>query len=296
MLSKDLNSKPFLGFVGLGSIGLPIAVNLIKAGFPLRIHTRSRVTETKKELKGAIPCSSPKDVAKGCDVLLICVSDDEAVKAVLFGPQGAASSLKPGKLVIDFSTISPKAAKSFAGKLANKKVTYVDAPVTGGTEGAKAASLTVFLGANEKFLKEIASILTAIASTIHPFGSIGKGQEVKIINQILVAGSYVAVAEAIALGQKLKLPMDQVIEALKKGAASSWALSNRSKSMLNDDYPLGFKLSLHNKDLSIALKTAEELELELPITSKVKELEEELISDGYENEDISVLKRAIKKH
>ena len=295
MTSDNLKSKPCLGFVGLGAIGLPIAVHLLEASFTLKVHTRSRAAETSRDLKGARSCSTSKDAAEGCDVFLICVSDDDAVEEVLFGPQGAERSLKPGNIVIDLSTISPMKARLFAAKLDKKNVTYLDAPVTGGTEGAKAGTLTIFLGGDTESLNKIEPILNAIASSVYPFGTVGKGQEVKAINQILVAGSYAAVAEAIALGEELKLPMDIVVEALQKGAASSWALSNRSQSMLNDTYPLGFKLQLHHKDLSIALKTAEESGLKLPITSKVKELEEELIKEGYKDEDVSVLKRSIKK-
>ncbi|WP_320663946.1 NAD(P)-dependent oxidoreductase [Prochlorococcus sp. MIT 1223] len=292
---NNINSKPCLGFIGLGSIGLPIAANLIRAGFSVKVHTRSRTAENSEELKGAIPCSSPRETAKGCDVLMICVSDENAVEDILFSNLGAESSMKSGDIIIDLSTISPSKARLFAAQLSSKNITYVDAPVTGGTEGAKAGSLTVFLGANEDFLKTIASILSAIADAVYPFGSTGKGQEVKAINQILVAGSYAAVAEAIALGEELKLPMDKVIESLKKGAGSSWALSNRAQSMLQDKYPLGFKLQLHHKDLSIALKTAKDSGLTLPITSKVKELEEVLLKEGYKDKDISVLRRSIKR-
>ncbi|WP_320674135.1 NAD(P)-dependent oxidoreductase [Prochlorococcus sp. MIT 1341] len=295
MTLKNLNTKPCLGFVGLGAIGLPIAANLLRAGFPLKVHTRSRTAERSQELDGAKRCSSPKSAAEGGDFFLICVSDEDAVEEVLFGPEGAESSLRPGQVVIDFSTISPEKARLFAAKLAPKEISYIDAPVTGGTEGAKAGSLTIFLGAENESFKDVGSIFKAIASSVYPFGQVGKGQEVKAINQILVAGSYVAVAEAIALGQELKLPMDIVIKALQKGAASSWALSHRSQSMLKDDYPLGFKLKLHHKDLSIALRTAEELGLNLPITSKVKELEETLIKEGHQDKDISVLKKSITK-
>ena len=295
MTSINVNTKTKLGFIGLGSIGLPIAANLISAGFSLKVHTRSRTAEKNNELRKAQSCSSPKDTAKGCKVLLICVSDDEAVEEVLFGNQGAEGGLKQGSVVIDLSTISPSKAKLFAENLAKKNVTYIDAPVTGGTEGAKAGSLTIFLGANKELLEKIKFILNAIGDSFYPFGKIGKGQEVKAINQILVAGSYAAVAEAIALGEALNLPMNKVIEGLQKGAASSWALTNRSQAMLNDYYPLGFKLQLHHKDLSIALKTAEESGLQLPITSKVKELEEELMEEGYHDEDVSVLRRSIKK-
>ncbi len=295
MTTINLNSQTCLGFVGLGSIGLPIASNLLKASFLLKVHTRSRTAETSKELKGALACASSKEVAEGCDVLLICVTDDDAVEEVLFGPEGAESALKPGKIVIDLSTISPTKAKSFARRLASKNVVYIDAPVTGGTEGAKAGTLTFFVGANEDFLRKITFILKAIGTSFYAFGSVGKGQEVKAINQILVAGSYIAVAEAIALGEALSLPMDMVVDALQKGAASSWALVHRSKSMLKDVYPLGFKLQLHHKDLMIALRTAEESGLLLPITSKVKELEGKLIDEGYKNEDVSVLKRSIQR-
>ncbi|WP_269623460.1 NAD(P)-dependent oxidoreductase [Prochlorococcus marinus] len=294
MYPKDLKEKPTLGFIGLGAIGLPIAANLIRADFPLQVHTRSRKAEKSPELKGAKPCSTPKEVAQGCEVLLICVSDDKAVEEVLFGFHGAESNLTSGKTVIDLSTISPTKAKSFAAKLARKNVKYIDAPVTGGTEGAKKGTLTIFLGTNDDSLKEVSSILQPIGSSFYPFGTVGKGQEVKAINQILVAGSYAAVAEAISLGEALNLPMDIVVEALQKGAASSWALSNRSQSMLQDNYPLGFKLHLHHKDLCIALKTAEDSGLKLPITSNVKELEERLIKEGYKDLDVSVLKRSIK--
>ena len=294
MASKNETAQLCLGFVGLGAIGLPIASNLIGAGFSLQVHTRSRTAETSKSLKGAKACSSPKEAAKECDVFLICVSDEDAVEAVLFGANGAEHSLNPGTIVIDLSTISPRKAKSIAAKLIERNITYFDAPVTGGTEGAIAGTLTIFLGGSNEALNTISSILNSIASKVYPFGAVGKGQEVKAINQILVAGSYAAVAEAIALGQELKLPMNKVVEALQQGAASSWALTNRSQSMIKDRYPLGFKLELHHKDLSIALKIAEDSGLKLPITSKVKELEERLINEGYADEDIAVLKRSIK--
>ena len=295
MTLKVLSRKACLGFVGLGSIGLPIAANLIAQGFSLQVHTRSRLGESDKRLKGSKSCSSPREAAEGSDAFLICVSDDEALETVLFGPEGAEASLKEGAIVIDLSTISPSKAKSCAIRLGKRSITYLDAPVTGGTEGAINGSLTIFLGGDEDSLNSIREILDPIASYIYTFGSVGKGQEVKSINQILVAGSYIAVAEAIALGQKLGLPMEIVVEALQNGAASSWALKHRSRAMLTDKYPLGFKLHLHHKDLCIALKAAEEVGLDLPITTKVREIEKALISKGHENEDIAVLRRSIRE-
>ena len=295
MISNSINSKTTLGFIGLGSIGLPIAANLVKAGFSVKVHTRSREAEKSKDLLGAKRCETPKHASQGSQVLLICVSDHYAVEEVLFGPVGAQNSLTKGSIVIDLSTIIPSKSKEFANKLSLNGVDYIDAPVSGGTEGAKTGTLTIFLGGDSITQKRIEPILNSIASSIYPFGEIGKGQEVKAINQILVAGSFASVAEAIALGEKLQLPMDVVVEALQKGAGNSWALINRAKSMLEDNYPLGFKLHLHHKDLTIAVTTAKNLGLKLPITSKVKELEEKLIKEGYQDQDVSVLKRYIKE-
>ncbi len=284
-----------LGFVGLGAIGLPIAKNLLAAGYNLRVHTRSRTAEKDPGLKGANACSSPRDAAKGCEVFFICVSDDDAVEDVLFGSKGASQSLDKGSLIIDLSTISPSSARSNERTLAKKHIQYIDAPVTGGTEGAINGDLAIFLGCSKQTLGKINPLIKSIATHIYTFGEVGKGQEVKAINQILVAGSYAAVAEAIALGQTLELPMNIVIDALSKGAASSWALANRSKAMLEDQYPLGFKLGLHYKDLLIALKTAEELGLTLEVTKKVKDIEKKLIHNGFSDYDVSVLRRSVAK-
>jgi len=282
-----------ISFIGLGSIGLPIAANLMKAGVKLKVHTRSRKAEKDQRLKGTISCRSPKEVADGCDVLFVCVSDDNAVENILFGRNGALETLQKGSIIIDLSTISPSKSRSIAAEVFNRDVLYIDAPVTGGTEGAIAGKLTIFIGGNEGELSSIKYLLNYISENIYFFDEVGKGQEVKAMNQILVAGTYAAVAEAVAFGQSLDLPMDIVIEALGKGAASSWALLNRSFSMIKDIYPLGFKLSLHHKDLSIAFQSAKELNIDLPITLKVKEIEDQLIEQGFGSEDISVIRRSI---
>ena len=280
-----------LGFVGLGALGLPMAINLHRAGFRLRVHTRSRSAETSPELKGAIRCSSPADTSTGVDVLLLCVSDDAAVEKVLFGLDGAASQLSAGSVVLDCSTIAPATAKRCGERLADQNVHYLDAPVTGGTEGARRGSLTVLVGGASEPLERVRAILKVIGGSIHHFGGVGRGQQVKAVNQVLVAGSYAAVAEAVALGQQLDLPMPQVIDALKTGAAGSWALEHRSTAMLNGSYPLGFRLSLHRKDLEIALDAAKAVQLDLPVTTLVEQLELDLINNGHGDEDVSALHR-----
>jgi 3-hydroxyisobutyrate dehydrogenase-like beta-hydroxyacid dehydrogenase len=280
-----------LGFVGLGALGLPMVINLHRAGFPLRVHTRSRTAETNPELEGAARCSSPADASTGVDVLLLCVSDDAAVENVLFGPDGAASQLSAGSVVLDCSTIAPATAQRCAERLADQSIHYLDAPVTGGTEGAKRGSLTVLVGGSSEPLERVRPILKVIGGSIHHFGGVGRGQQVKAVNQVLVAGSYAAVAEAVALGQRLDLPMPMVVDALKNGAAGSWALEHRSIAMLEGTYPLGFRLSLHRKDLGIALDAAKAVQLNMPVTTLVEQLELDLIKSGHGDEDVSALHR-----
>ena len=298
---EPMNSPAAVAMVGLGALGLPIAVNLRRAGYRLNVHTRSRLAESSAELVDdqgptVTSSSSPKEAVHGCAVLLICVSDDAAVEAVLWGDGGAGYALTPGSLVIDCSTIAPATAAAMAKRLAEQNVHYIDAPVTGGTEGAKAGTLTVLCGGETKALAQARPLLEVIGGSIHHFGSVGSGQQVKAVNQVLVAGSYAAVAEAITLGQHLQLPMEQVVAALIGGAAGSWALQHRSAAMLADQYPLGFKLALHHKDLKIALAAAKEQQLELPLTQLVLEQESKLMHQGLGNADVSALRRCYPAH
>ena len=298
---EPMNSPAAVAMVGLGALGLPMAINLRRAGYRLNVHTRSRLAESSAELVDdqgptVTSSSSPKEAVHGCAVLLICVSDDAAVEAVLWGDGGAGYALTPGSLVIDCSTIAPATAAAMAKRLAEQNVHYIDAPVTGGTEGAKAGTLTVLCGGETKALAQARPLLEVIGGSIHHFGPVGSGQQVKAVNQVLVAGSYAAVAEAITLGQHLQLPMEQVVAALIGGAAGSWALQHRSAAMLADQYPLGFKLALHHKDLKIALAAAQEQQLELPLTQLVLEQESELMHQGLGNADVSALRRCYPAH
>jgi len=290
------NSKklPRIALIGAGAIGNPVAQNLLKGGFDLNINVRKNSYFNHSNLELGRFFSTPKDTAKDCELAIICVTDSKAVEEVIFGKDGLLSSINPGTNIIDLSTISPKSAREISFKLKKQGINYFDAPVTGGTEAALSGDLTIFYGGDRYSCQPFFHILNTIASKIHFFGAIGKGQEVKMLNQILVAGTYASLAEAIAMGEKLDLPMEKVVKALQGGAASSWPLIHRSGSMISDNYPLGFKLSLHNKDLLIALQESLEVGIELPISKVVYELENELISQGYSNSDLSVLKKAIK--
>jgi 3-hydroxyisobutyrate dehydrogenase-like beta-hydroxyacid dehydrogenase len=274
-----------------------MAANLIHAGFPLTLHNRSREREAVL-LAGlandatARRASSPAEAAAGAGILCLCLSDDAAVEAVLLQGEGAAiHGLKPGALVVDFSTIAPATTCRLTEQCAARGVTWLDAPVTGGTEGARAGTLSVLVGGEPRDLQRAQPLLEVVGGRITHLGPVGSGQQAKAVNQVLVAGSYAAVAEAMALGQRLGLPMAELVQALQGGAAGSWALSHRATNMLNSHYPLGFKLSLHRKDLAIALTAAAAAGLELPVSERVAALEDSLIERGHGEEDVSALAR-----
>ena len=287
-----------LAWIGLGAIGTPMALNLLKAGYGLTVHNRTPSRCAALEAAGAEVAPSPAAAARQADVLLICVSDDAAAEAVLLGgsdpavrTEAAAAGLRPGSLVIDCSTIGPATSRRLAAALAERQIGYIDAPVTGGTEGAKAGTLSVLVGGDSQDLERARPLLEVIGSRITHFGPVGAGQEAKAVNQVLVAGSYAAVAEALQLAERLGLDRHQVVEALKGGAAGSWALEHRSAQMINDHYPLGFKLALHRKDLGIALEAAAAQQLELPVTEQVAAMEDALLASGHGDLDVSALAR-----
>jgi 3-hydroxyisobutyrate dehydrogenase-like beta-hydroxyacid dehydrogenase len=289
-----------------------MAANLLLAGYRLRLFNRnpnrcSVVRELAQELAaersaaaeagsrtiaGSAATASPAEAVAGCPVVCLCLSDDQAVRAVLLEqPDAALAALEPGSLVIDFSTIAPATSQALAVQLAQRGVTYIDAPVTGGTEGARAGRLAVLAGGEEAALQRARPLLEVVGGSLSHLGPVGAGQQAKAVNQVLVAGSYAAVAEAVALGRRLGLPMESLLSALGGGAAGSWALQHRSGAMLRGQFPLGFRLSLHRKDLAIALDTAAACDLELPVSAQVAALEDALIARGHGDEDVSALVR-----
>jgi len=280
------SSLPSVAFLGLGCLGQPMAANLLRAGVHLTVHNRTRVKEEALAAEGAQRAATPAAAVAEAEVVMLCLSDDAAVVEVL-----AAAPLRPGALVIDTSTIGPATSRRLAQQLQEQGVAYLDAPVTGGTEGAKAGTLSVLVGGGAADLERARPLLEVIGRSISHFGPVGCGQEAKAVNQVLVAGSYAAVAEALALAQRLGLPQAELVEALRQGAAGSWALEHRSRQMIENTYPLGFRLALHHKDLTIALEAAAGQQLDLPITAQVAAMEAALLDAGHGDEDVSALAR-----
>ena len=283
-----------IGFLGLGTMGAAMAANLARAGFDVTAWNRTPGRAPELDELGVRRGATPADVGAASDVVVICVSDTPDVETVLFGPDGLAHGTRPGSLVIDCSTISPAATRDFAARLKAAGVALVDAPVSGGSEGAQKATLTIFVGGEPADVERARPILGALGKTITHVGPIGSGQAVKAVNQVILAGTYLGVAEGIVLAMKSGLDVEQVVAALGGGAAQSWVLANRSGRMIANDYPLGFKVALHRKDLGIALDLARELGAELPVSSLAADLEAALVEDGHAEDDMSALARSIR--
>ncbi|MBI2777169.1 MAG: NAD(P)-dependent oxidoreductase [Chloroflexi bacterium] len=284
-----------VGFVGLGTMGGAMAANVARAGHAVTAWNRTPGRATDLGALGVVIAGDPAAVAATSDVVVTIVSDTPDVEAVLFGERGVHAGALPGTLVIDMSTIAPSATRTFAARLGAQGVAMLDAPVSGGSEGAQKGTLTIFVGGETADLERARPVLAAMGTTITHVGPIGSGQAVKAVNQVILAGAYLGVAEGIVLALKAGLDVEQVVTALSGGAAQSWVLANRSGRMIANDYPLGFKVALHRKDLGIALQLARETGSALPIAALCEQLEAGLIGRGHADDDISAVARAIRE-
>ena len=284
-----------IGFCGLGTMGQHMAANLRKAGFEVTVWNRTPGRAADLVALGCREAATPAAVGRDADVVVTCVSDTPDVEAVLFGPDGIASGIASGGMVVDCSTVSPDATRRFAARLEEQGIGWVDAPVSGGSEGAKNGTLTIMVGGAPADVERARPVLSAMGKTITHFGPAGSGQAVKAVNQVVISGVYLAVAEGMVLSMKAGLDPQAVVAALGGGVAGSWILANRSAKMVNNVYPLGFKTSLHLKDLGIALDMARTLGASLPVTSLAAQLEAGLVARGYGDEDMSNLARPIRQ-
>jgi 3-hydroxyisobutyrate dehydrogenase len=284
-----------VGFCGLGTMGGAMAANLADAGFPLTVWNRTPGRAAAAVAGGAVEAVGPAAVAAASEVVVICVSDTPDVEAVLFADGGLAAGLNSGSLVIDCSTIAPAASRDFAARLAEMGVGFVDAPVSGGSEGAQRGTLSIMVGGTDRDVARARPVLEAMGSTITHVGPIGAGQATKAVNQVVLAGVYLGVAEGLVLAMKSGLDPARVVEALAGGAAGSWVLQNRSARMIADDYPLGFRLAFHLKDLGIALEQAREVGAALPVAALAAQIEAGLVARGHGDDDNSALARAIRE-
>ena len=284
-----------VAFIGMGTMGAAMALNLLKAGHEVTVHNRTREREEPLAKAGARRAASPQEAAAGAEVVVICVSDTPDVEGVVLGENGVIHSAAAGAVVVDMSTISPSATRRMSAELGQKGVGMLDAPVSGGSEGAQKGTLSIMIGGEAADVEKAMPVLGAMGKNITHVGPSGAGQVTKAINQILIAGTYLSVAEGLSLGLKAGLDMQKVVQAMTGGAADSWVLSYRSGNVIKNEYPLGFRVRLHRKDLGIALEAAKEMGVFMPCSALVAQIENGLMSQGYGDEDVSAVARVIRK-
>jgi 3-hydroxyisobutyrate dehydrogenase len=276
-------------FIGLGAMGLPMARNLAKAGLLNGVWNRSPAAAAALAAETAVDSyQDPETLAANCDLIVLCVSADADVLELV---GRVAGSLRPGSIVVDCSTVSADTARSAAATLAAAGSSFLDCPVSGGVEGARNATLAIMCGGEPAPFERARPVLEAMGKTVVRIGPSGFGQATKATNQIMCAGIIQAVGEAMAFARAEGLPLDRVIDTLGQGAGSSWYFVHRAPYMARGEFPAGFRVRLHKKDLKICQKMAERHGVHLPVVETTLMHYRKLIADGHGDEDISTIFR-----
>ncbi|MBB2199463.1 MAG: 2-hydroxy-3-oxopropionate reductase [Gluconacetobacter sp.] len=283
-----------IGFIGLGIMGRPMADHLLTAGHTLFIRNTGTPPQELLD-KGARACRSGSEVAGQADIIITMVPDTPDVEEVLFGPEGVAEGLTPGKIVVDMSSISPIATKAFARRINELGCDYLDAPVSGGDVGAKAASLTIMVGGPDAAFETVKPIFERMGKNITLVGGNGDGQTTKVANQIIVALTIEAVGEALLFASKAGADPARVRQALMGGFASSRILEVHGERMVKRNFAPGFRIALHQKDLNLALQGARSLGVSLPNTATCQELFNAAVAAGGEAWDHSGMVRVLER-
>jgi 2-hydroxy-3-oxopropionate reductase len=284
-----------VGFIGLGIMGAPMALNLQQGGHKLFLYSRSGVKQKALLEGGGIECGSPAEVAKAAEFIITMVPNTPDVEAVLFGENGVSAGLTAkGKLVIDMSSISPLATKEFAARIRELGSDYLDAPVSGGDVGAKNATLTIMVGGSEAAFERAKPLFELMGKNITRIGENGDGQTTKVANQIIVALTIEAVSEALVFAAKAGADPAKVRRALMGGFASSRILEVHGERMIERNFQPGFRIELHQKDLGLALENAKALGVALPNTATCQELFNACAANGLSKSDHSAMVRAIE--
>jgi 3-hydroxyisobutyrate dehydrogenase len=277
------------GMIGLGAMGVGMARNVAKAGHLTGVYNRTAVTaQSLIEELNVTFYPEPEALAADVDIVLMCVSADNDVLAMV---ERITKTIKPGTVVVDMSTVSSGTAKKAASMLAGKQAVFLDAPVSGGVEGAKSGTLAMMVGGDQDALEKARPVLEAMTGRIMHMGATGSGQATKAVNQIMGAGINQAVTEALAFAQAQSLPMDKVIEVISGGASGNWFLQHRGPTMTQGTFAPGFKLALHHKDLKICQDMAKQTGASTTLIDMTVADYERLMAEGHGDEDISALYR-----
>ena len=284
-----------VGYIGLGLMGKSIARNILKAGFPLVVHNRSRSAVDELVAEGAIAASSPAVVTAQSDIVFTNLPDSPDVEKVVLGPRGIIEAAHDGLIVVDNSTIKPASARMIAGKLAMKGIYFLDAPVSGGDIGAKNGTLTIMVGGDASALEKVMPVLQAMGKTITHVGDAGAGQVAKAANQIMVAAQMVAMGELLVFSKKAGVDPRKVVEAIKAGAAQCWTLDVKPPRLFDGNRNPGFKAHMQLKDMKIVLDTAEEYDVPLFGATENTKLFQQMIEMGMGELDNSAVVGVIEK-
>lgn len=282
-----------IGFIGLGIMGAPMAGHLLAGGHTLYVHTRSKPPQTLIDA-GAKPCANGAEVARNADIIFTMVPDTPDVQQVLFGEDGVAQGLSQGKIVVDMSSIGPMESKEFAQQINALGCEYLDAPVSGGEVGAKAATLTIMVGGRQQTFDKVLPLFRLMGKNITLVGGNGDGQTCKVANQIIVALNIQAVAEALLFASKAGADPAKVRQALMGGFAASRILEVHGERMIKRTFQPGFRINLHQKDLNLALSGARQLGVTLPNTAVAQQLMSACAANGLDALDHSALCRAVE--
>ena len=284
-----------IGFIGLGIMGRGMVANLQKAGFAVRLWNRTAERTAPFVAQGATTAASPADLATQCDIIFICVSDTPDVEAVILGENGVLEGIRPGALVVDHSTISPQATKEMAAELSAKGAHMLDAPISGGSEGAAKGTLSIMIGGAAEQVERARPYLEAMGKTITHVGEQGAGQAAKLVNQILVVGTMLSMSEALLFARAAGLDLEKTLAAVSSGAAGSWTLSNRGPQVAQRDWRPGFTIDLQQKDLRLVLQAADQMGVPALGTSLVFQLYRTLQAQGLGGEGNHALIKALEK-
>ena len=284
-----------IGFIGLGIMGMPMARNLIKAGFDVTVYNRTVSKAERLANEGARKVNTTGKLAEDCSVIITMVSDTPDVESVILGENGIIESIKPDSVVIDMSTISPQATLKIATRLEKKKSHMLDAPVSGGEQGAIDGTLSIMVGGDARIFQRCRPVLEAMGKDITHVGSSGMGQTVKLMNQILVIGNLNAVVEALVFAQKQGVDLRQAIDAVKGGAAGSWQLTNLAPRIIRRDFKPGFMVDLMQKDLRLIMEATESMGVPLPATSLIHQMFSSLQSTGESKSGTQALVKVLER-
>ncbi len=284
-----------VAFLGLGVMGLPMAGHLALAGHDVTVYNRTpaKAQAWAAEFKGRA-AATPREAAAGCDIVFCCVGNDDDLRSVVLGPDGALAGMKPGAIFVDHTTASADVARELYATAKGKGLAFVDAPVSGGQAGAQNGLLTVMCGGDVAAFEAVRPVAMAFSRAFTLLGESGAGQLAKMVNQICIAGLVQGLSEAIAFGQRAGLDMNQVLDVIGKGAAQSWQMDNRGKTMIQDKFDFGFAVDWMRKDLGLVLDEAKRNGARLPVTALVDQFYADVQGQGGGRWDTSSLIRRLR--